>query len=122
MDTTERALQESLGKNITGLSVRDNVCTITFPEHTLVITDEGQSCCEDRYMVCDDNLAAFLGAELLDVTIADAPRRETDDEVHEVQFLHVKTTQGSFTISNHNEHNGYYGGFHVVMRCSRKVK
>jgi hypothetical protein len=36
--------------------------------------------------------------------------------VHETQFLIVDTTKGSFTIVNHNEHNGYYGGFGLVAQ------
>ena len=29
-------------------------------------------------------------------------------------MLPVKTSAGAFTVSNHNEHNGQYSGFHVV--------
>lgn len=116
MSKDGQELKESIGKNITGLSVRDNACTITFPEHTLVIFDDGQNCCETRYMVCDDNLDAFIGATLLDITIEDAPNPDDCYGIHEVEFLHVETTEGSFTISNHNEHNGYYGGFRIVMQ------
>ena len=37
-----------------------------------------------------------------------------NDEIHEIQFLDVKTSKGVFQISNHNVHNGYYGGFWVI--------
>jgi hypothetical protein len=35
--------------------------------------------------------------------------------VHEVAFLEVTTDRGVFQMKNHNEHNGYYGGF--LIRC-----
>ena len=27
-----------------------------------------------------------------------------------------KTDSGEFVMQNHNEHNGYYGGFYIVAR------
>ena len=115
-----QAWEESVGKKIVRISVVDNICRIEFPAHVLKIFDDGQDCCERRFMVCDDKLDAFIGGELLGATIEDAPRQEGDYDVHEVQFLHVKTTKGSFAISNHNEHNGYYGGFWIVARIEGK--
>lgn len=41
--------------------------------------------------------------------------------MHEVQFLHVKTSKGSFAVSNHNEHNGYYGGFNVEASLEERT-
>ena len=41
---------------------------------------------------------------------------EHNEDCHEVQFLEVKTSKGSFTMSSHNEHNGYYGGFSIEVR------
>jgi len=35
-----------------------------------------------------------------------------------VQFLTIITDNGTFTVSNHNIHNGYYGGFFIVERVS----
>ena len=79
------------------------------------LADEGQSCCENRYMSTDDDLSDFIGGTLLDAEIKAAPD-ETDEwgQVHEVQFLEVRTSKGSFTMASHNEHNGYYGGFYLV--------
>jgi hypothetical protein len=30
-------------------------------------------------------------------------------------FLEIHTDRGSFTMANHNVHNGYYGGFAVEV-------
>jgi hypothetical protein len=35
-------------------------------------------------------------------------------EDHDIAFLLVQTSDGVFTMVNHNEHNGYYGGFLVT--------
>jgi hypothetical protein len=76
--------------------------------------DAGQSCCEHRYMRTDDDLKSFIGAELVDAEISNAPDQVDEyGETHEIQFLRVKTSKGLITISNHNEHNGYYGGFAI---------
>lgn len=106
-----------LGKTIKGLELSDNVLHFTFTDGTKIkIFDNGQDCCENRYMRTDDELRDFIGAQLLDATLKDAPSEtlEYGDE-HEVQFLEIKTSIGVFTMSNHNEHNGYYGGFSIEV-------
>lgn len=82
----------------------------------MYLFDDGQSCCEIRYMVTDDDLSEYQGAKLLDVELKDAPYQIDEYEVHEIQFLDVKTDKGVFQMANHNEHNGYYGGFYLVAR------
>lgn len=81
--------------------------------------DDGQYCCEMRYMRTDDDLAYFVVAKLLGAEVKDAARikmGEYGDE-HEIQFLVVTTDRGSFSMANHNEHNGYYGGFSIVAEA-----
>jgi len=82
----------------------------------LKLWDGGQSCCEHRYMVSDDDLSEYDGAILLDLELKDAPEQEYEYGTHEVQFLDVKTDKGVFQMANHNEHNGYYGGFWIQAR------
>lgn len=77
---------------------------------TLLIQDQGQSCCESRYMTCDDNLANIFGGRLLAIEVLDGPDLPSG-ETHEQQFLIIRTTEGTITVASHNEHNGYYGGF-----------
>lgn len=67
-------------------------------------------------MTSDDELSYFLGAQLLDAEIKETPdEEETGKDPHDVQFLEIKTSSGSFTIASHNEHNGYYGGFFIKI-------
>jgi hypothetical protein len=89
---------------------------VVFEDGTQIsFADEGQDCCEHRYMTCDDDLQSFTGARFVGWEVLDAPSRD-DGDVHEVQFLHVRTDGGAIVCETHNQHNGYYGGFNVVVR------
>lgn len=80
------------------------------------IYDDGQSCCEHRYMTTDDDLQAFVGAKLVEAAKQAAANQPDEWGEHEVAFLVITTSLGAFTIETHNEHNGYYGGFWLVAR------
>lgn len=113
------AIKGSLNKKITALSLTDDALRMTFEDGTtLKLRDDGQSCCESRYMRTDDKLDDYVGATFVNVELAPAPAppktSEYEEEEHEVQFLRVTTDKGVFVMSNHNEHNGYYGGFWIV--------
>ena len=114
-DETRTAVQGSLDKTISSVFITDDNLYINFTDNTaLRIWDGGQSCCEHRYMVCDDDLTEYVGAKLTNVY--SKPATFTDEDwgtVHETMFVDFETTNGVFTIVNHNSHNGYYGGFSV---------
>lgn len=109
-------LTAALGKTFTSITLgTDDALHFVFDDGTKIkLADEGQSCCESRYMRTDDNLAEFVGAQFLGAEIKDAPSIEDDKYgEHEVQFLEIKTSKCVFTMTSHNEHNGYYGGFSI---------
>jgi hypothetical protein len=83
----------------------------------LIISDNAQSCCERRYMVCDDNVQDLVGSMLKDIELRDGGKEETGNEndLHETSFVHVITDTGSVVLCTHNEHNGYYGGFGIEI-------
>jgi hypothetical protein len=129
-------LKAALGKKIKSLYLKSGALHIGFIDGTgIQMFDDGQSCCENRFMVCDDDLKPFIGAKLTGASIRDAQSKEIAEaekklkkedpantyvgEDHEIQFLIVETSKGSFTISNHNVHNGYYGGFSIVVSEER---
>lgn len=109
------AFTRALNKEIAMLVLKDNKLRFTFTDGSrMSLFDDGQSCCETRYMTTDDDLAGFVGAVLLDAEVANAPDvASSSEEEHEVAFLKVKTSRGVFTVETHNEHNGYYGGFSI---------
>ena len=83
------------------------------------IWDNGQSCCEFRYMTCDDEVQSLQGHTLSRIEAKDGPDEEGEyEEVHESVFVEVGTDDGFITITNHNEHNGYYGGFELNITSS----
>lgn len=109
-----KALQSSIGKKITAIDLNEERLLFTFIDGTkMQLSDEGQSCCEYRYLHSDDDIQAFIGSELINAEVLEGPYTEDKDgfEVHEIAFLAVRTNYGTFTIETHNEHNGYYGGF-----------
>ncbi len=109
------AFSAAIGKTISALSLGDDdALHFVFEDGSkLKLSDEGQSCCETRYMRTDDVLADFVGSKLLGAEIKEAPGISDTEAYmeHEVQFLEVQTDCGVFTMASHNEHNGYYGGF-----------
>lgn len=113
------AYNDALEKLIESAELRDDALFLHFTDKTAIrFMDEGQSCCEHRYMTCGDDLTTFAGAKFVGAEIREAPdAHEEDDygEPHEVQFLVVKTDRGNITCETHNVHNGYYGGFWVTV-------
>jgi hypothetical protein len=107
----------AIGKRIVALDLSDDRLTIALDDGSRIeLFDDGQSCCETRYMRTDDDLADFAGAELRGAEVRDAASLDHEWGQHEVQFLVVQTDKGDLTISAHNEHNGYYGGFSITCR------
>jgi hypothetical protein len=116
------AVKAAIGETITSVSLDDNRLVFDLTNGTkLVVWDGGQSCCESRYMTTADKLGDYAGSVLLGFELKDAP--PIPDEYggsHEVQFLDVRTSKGVFQMANHNEHNGYYGGFWVEAKLEAK--
>jgi len=107
------AYTESLGKEITVLNITEDRLLFHFTDDSAIkFFDDGQSCCEHRYMHTDDELQDFVGSLFQGAEIRDGPEEGSEwDGVKESQFLVITTSMGLFTVVNYNEHNGYYGGF-----------
>ena len=114
----------ALGKTIAKMWLDDSANNnngslyIFFTDGTGVeIFDDGQDCCENRYITCDDDLFRVEGATLVDIEIRDGPDIEGEwGDVHETRFLYINTSYGTITAETHNEHNGYYGGFVIRVK------
>lgn len=113
------AYTAAVGKTIAEAKIDgDDALRLAFTDSTGIrFLDDGQSCCECRYMRTDDDLNYHVGATLVSAEIRDAPEIEDEYGVHEVQFLVVTTSKGVITVANHNEHNGYYGGICVTVQA-----
>lgn len=123
-EETKEAMEATAGQVINSAYIdeeigEDGALVITFQNGAVLhIRDTARSCCESRYMTCEDDLTQFKGATLKDIIVEDGPTKETWGEPHEIQFLRVHTSNGVFTVETHNEHNGYYGGFWLVANLA----
>jgi hypothetical protein len=122
-EETVHAVTVSLGKTIKALDLTEKDLTFTFEDGSiLVMWDDGQSCCESRYMRTDDDLKYYIRSTLMNLEIKEAASIEGDGDCHDIEFLIVTTSKGVFTMASHNEHNGYYGGFSMSARLAQPIQ
>lgn len=108
-------IERAKGGKISSLAIVENRLAIGMADgSSYELVDKGQSCCERRHMSTDDDLGFFVGGSLVDIVVSRSGERTCDGgEVAECCFVDVVTSKGTFTVVNHNEHNGYYGGFAI---------
>jgi hypothetical protein len=107
------------GKTIKSAAIIENQLHITFTDDVLIrVFDGGQSCCEHRWMSTDDDLEYIKNGVLNGIEIKSCESTANKDDefdVHDIQFVEIHTGKGSIQLVNHNDHNGYYGGFFVKV-------
>lgn len=114
---TAAAIASCGGEIIQSAEITDETLRLRFDGFTLAFRDDGQSCCESRYMETPENLESMAGEVFRGAEIKDGPEEHGEwGECKECQFLEIQTDKDTYSISNYNEHNGYYGGFWVVAR------
>ena len=109
---------EYKGLKITSAKIEDDRLCIEFEGGKKIqIWDDGQSCCESRYMTCDDDPSVLVGGEWVHAMTKEAPDIPDGEYeyVHEQVFVEVQSTAGFITLCSHNEHNGNYGGFFLTI-------
>lgn len=106
------------GKKIVLASFEGKEIKLGFDDDLKIrISDEGQSCCEDRYITTDDDIKFLVGKNLKHMEIKDGIHgRQDGGDPHETAFLEIMTDQGCVTFTTHVEHNGYYGGFSICIQ------
>ena len=81
------------------------------------ISDCASLCCEARYMTTDDDVAVLVGGALRRIEVKEGPSEHIDKwEEHDTCFVEVGTDDAHVVLTTHNKHNGYYGGFNVMVR------
>lgn len=92
----------------------------SFEELLVIQISDEPDCCEVwGAMLSEDNLSRFIGSDLLEVYFTDTSlnteylqtiaKYKYPDDYHNVQFINVKTSKGTFQFTVYNCHNGYYG-------------
>jgi len=116
-------IAECLGIEIKEILIDSEELIIRFVNGKgIIFWDDGQCCCESRYMHTDDDLPYYAGSRLMNVELRDGPEEETEwGECTESQFLLVTTDKGVITVVNYNDHNGWYGGFVLRAREEKKA-
>lgn len=114
---SEHDPSEYYGRKIEAASIAEDSLTIRFADGvTINLWDNGQSCCEYRHMTTDDEVSFLVGKTL---RLIEVKKHESKEDVdygeHEMAFVEVGVDDGCITIVNHNEHNGYYGGFGLTI-------
>jgi len=108
------------GKQIESIKFDEDRIVISFTDGKgiMIYDDDGQSCCETRYIHTDvTDLSYYNNTILNDIDVVDGPDIDNDYySVHETQFLYIHTSLGVIDFVTHNEHNGYYGGFDIVIK------
>lgn len=107
---------EYYGKTIKSATMTEDKISLTLADDKVIsIWDNGQYCCEHRYMTTDDDIQSLVGNSLVRIEAKDAPDVADKWGEHEQVFVEIATDKGFVTIVNHNEHNGYYGGFGLTI-------
>jgi hypothetical protein len=108
-----------VGKFIDEVRLNSDRLEFSFTDGSrMAVEDDGQSCCEVRYMTCDDDLSYYSGAEYLGYELRDVSDVEDPNgDSHDIQFLAILTNRGEFVLASHNEHNGCYSGFSIQVKA-----
>jgi len=113
-----KSASDYYGKKITGAELVGDEFRLKFDDGVEIkIWDDSQSCCESRYMTCDDEPRDLVGQKLVSIEVKEGAAPENDDEwgEHEIAFLEIQGDKSSIQFATHNEHNGYYGGFGLSL-------
>lgn len=107
-------IEDYYGRMITAAVFDDDELQLTFDNgDTIRVIDDGQSCCERRYVRTDDDVEELVGKKLTEVDVRDGVNIDGGYEEHQVQFVHINAGSTTVVLNAHNEHNGYYGGFDI---------
>jgi len=67
-------------------------------DKTIYIWDNGQSCCEHRYMTTDDNIKSLIGNTITRIEAKEGQSITEDYDEHEQVFVEIGTDVGFIAI------------------------
>ena len=113
LDLTRFYAQEITEAKLVG----DNEFRLVFQDGaTLTIHDAGQKCCDHRYITCDDDPKSLVGGKLYRIELKEGVNNAGKyGDYNDTMFVEIATDKAFITLCTHNEYNGYYGGFDIVL-------
>src|SRR5580698_7388938 len=83
-----KSASDYYGQKIVSASLDDDALKLGLDSgKTIKIWDNGQSCCESRYMRTDDQVASLVGHTLTRIEAKEAPNEPDEYGEHEVVFV-----------------------------------
>jgi hypothetical protein len=115
------------GRKIKRAEIDEDRLKIEFVDGVIIhLWDNGQTCCEVRYVSCDDDVDDLIGGKLVKIESKESVERaDFEGELHEMIFIEVATDKASITLCTHNVHDGRYGGFALTVTeevCQKNIK
>ncbi len=112
---SQHSSDEYIGATVTKAEITDDKLNLDFADGRRVsLWDNGQSCCESRYMRTDDDLQGLVGKQVTAITVKHT-EEPGEYDAHEIAFVEIACGDSHVVIANHNEHKGYYGGFGLTI-------
>lgn len=123
-------LEARWDENTTRTKMFDGYVIETEDETIQILVQNEQQCCENcGYIVSEDELSQFVGANILEVSVVDEslittvlnklPVVEDDYTYLEAVFVNVNTDKGLLQFAVYNAQNGYYG--HEIRILSKEL-
>jgi hypothetical protein len=119
-----KGISQMLGM-LSGHDSMEGYRVVTTEHELLILIDNQSSCCESwGHVASDDDLASFVGSDLLEVRLTDTALNQVIIDKHGcaeygfdeggIQFVDLVTSRGKLQLAVYNAHNGYYGHGIVV--------
>lgn len=109
-----------------GLNTFSGYYIITDKQTIKIGISDTQNCCEQwGYLITNDNVNDFIGAELISIEKVDTALNKNkipDDNWEEeanTMFINFNTPAGTLQFVVYNSHNGYYG--HDAVLISKQL-
>ena len=117
-DRINETVVKFVGKVVAQAYFTDYRIKLVFADDSAVeLYDNGQLCCEHRYMTCDDEFEDLVGGKLTEVLVRAGGCTDLDEwNCDETMFMEIRTDKDFVTVCTHNTHNGYYGGFNLIAK------
>lgn len=118
---SKHSASEFYGRKVVSAELKDERLSLVLDDGEVIqIWDDAQSCCESRYITCDDDLSKLIGGKLSKIEVREFKEESSEyGDAHEMAFVEVATDECFITICTHNQNNGYYGGFGLTITSSK---